>query len=124
MKWRTVVADDEPLSAKRMLRLLAKYQEEIEVIGIAEDGQKAVEIIDRLEPELIFLDVEMAHLSGLEVSRQMRHQPKVQVFFSASAGYRQEAEACGAFAYLSKPVGQDDMDALMTRIREYQLRQD
>lgn len=115
MKLRTLVADDDALSALRMLRLLAPY-DEVEVVGVADNGMDALEMIDRLAPEVVFLDVEMPLLDGLEVCRRMQHRARVVVFFTASDEYRKEASEAGAFAYMCKPVGADEIDELMGRI--------
>jgi two-component system LytT family response regulator len=118
MKLRTLVADDDRLSVVGLLRLLRPYEGEIEVVGVAEDGRDAVEMIDRLKPELVFLDVEMPQLDGFEVTRQSRHRPSVVVFFSASSSYRQQAKEAGSLAYICKPAGQDEMQGLMQQIRQ------
>lgn len=117
MKLRMLVADDDELSARRMLRLLAPYEDQVEVIGVAENGMDALEMIDRLGPEVVFLDVEMPLLDGLEVCRRMQHRARVVVFFTASDEYRKEAKEAGAFAYICKPVGADEISELMERIR-------
>jgi two-component system, LytTR family, response regulator len=116
MRLRTVIADDEMLSVRSLVRLLAPYEGEIEVIGIADNGRNAVEMIDRLRPDLVFVDVEMPLLDGFEVTRQMQHRPLI-VFFTATHQYQELAERCGSLAYLCKPIGHDDIAQLMTRIR-------
>ncbi|HEY0143953.1 MAG TPA: response regulator [Thermoanaerobaculia bacterium] len=116
MKLRMLVADDDALSAGRMLRLLAPYGDQVEVIGVAENGIEALEMIDRLAPEVVFLDVEMPLMDGIEVCRRMQHRARV-VVFTASDAYRKEAREAGAFAYMCKPVGADEISELMGRIR-------
>lgn len=117
MKYRTLVADDDRLSVVSLLRLLRPFDDEIELVGVAEDGSEAVEMMDRLRPELAFLDVDMPKLNGFEVTRQSQHRPAVVVFFSASSRYRREAAECGSLAYLCKPVGHDEIQILMNQIR-------
>ena len=116
MKIRTVIADDDTLSVRALMRLLGRYQEEIEVIDIARNGQEGVEMVNRLRPDLTFVDVTMPVLDGFEMARRLEHKP-VLVFITAADGQQREAEAAGGLALLYKPIGHDDIAALMTRVR-------
>lgn len=113
---RTVIADDDELAVRSLLRLLAPYGEEIDVIGIAQNGKEGLELIDRLRPELAFVDVAMPLLDGFEMYRQLTHKPLV-VFTTAESGQRRHAEASGALALLFKPIGHEDIAALMSKVR-------
>ena len=115
-KVRTILVDDDALSVRNLLRLLGPFEEEIDVIGIATDGVKGLEMIDRLLPDLIFLDVELPLLDGFEVSRRMR-QPAIVVFVTASSSYGREAKRSGSLACLCKPIGHDEMNELMNKVR-------
>lgn len=117
MRLRTVIADDDPLAVRSLLRLLSRFEEEIEVISIANNGREGLEMIDRLRPELTFVDVAMPLLDGFEMARQLTHKP-VLIFTTAADGRPHEAEAAGGFALLFKPIGHDDIESLMKRIRE------
>src|SRR5215212_12206364 len=74
VKVRTLVVDDEPL-ARAGLRAMLTAFDWVEVVGEAADGEAAVEEINRLQPELVFLDVQMPGLIGTEVVRRLEHQP-------------------------------------------------
>ena len=63
---RTLIVDDEELGRERLRTLLAKEQR-IELVGEAGDGKSAVAAIEKLKPELVFLDVQMPELNGFEV---------------------------------------------------------
>ena len=63
MKVRALVADDEPLAREGLRAMLTAF-EWVEVVGEADDGEVAVEAINRLHPELVFLDVQMPGLLG------------------------------------------------------------
>ena len=69
----TVVIDDEKLALEELSYLLKDYPE-IEVIGSAENGLQAVDLIGKLEPDLVFLDVQMPGLDGMGVIRKLREQ--------------------------------------------------
>src|SRR5262249_23486098 len=65
---RVLVADDEPLARARLEDLL-RHQPSAELVGTAADGDEAVEAIERLRPDLVFLDVQMPGKTGVEVVR-------------------------------------------------------
>src|SRR6266446_229472 len=67
----TIVADDEPLAREELTFLLGQF-DDIEVIATASNGLEAVELIERLEPDLAFLDIQMPGLDGLGVVRKLR----------------------------------------------------
>ena len=73
----TVIADDEAPARDELLFLLQEYPE-IEVVGTATNGLEAVERIEELEPDLVFLDVQMPGLSGAETTRALRREPGLQ----------------------------------------------
>jgi two-component system response regulator LytT len=102
----TVVVDDEQLAADELSYLLKDFSE-VEVIGTASNGLQAVELIRKLEPELVFLDVHMPGLDGLSVMRKLREQDAELPYFILVTAYEQhavEAFRLKAMDYLLKPV--------------------
>jgi len=102
----TIVVDDEQLACDELSYLLKDFPE-IEVIGAAFNGLQAVEMIRKLEPELVFLDVHMPGLDGLSVMRQLREQGEELPYFIFVTAYEQhavEAFRLKAMDYLLKPV--------------------
>src|SRR6185436_19013075 len=67
VKRRALIVDDEREARRRLARLLAAHSEEIEIAGEAVDGSSAVEAIQKLEPDVVFLDIEMPALDGFGV---------------------------------------------------------
>lgn len=116
MRLKTVIADDDTLAVRSLMRLLSKFEGEIEVISIARNGKEGLEMIERLRPELTFVDVAMPILDGFEIARRLTHKP-VMVFMTTAGTERHEAEAAGAIALLFKPIGRDDIEALMNQVR-------
>lgn len=113
----TVVIDDEKL-AREELSFLLKDFSEIEVIGSAENGLQAVDLIDRLEPDLVFLDVQMPGIDGIGVIRQLREQstPLPQfVLVTAFDNYAIEAFRMEAMDYLLKPVDKERLTETVQR---------
>ncbi|NNF05066.1 MAG: response regulator, partial [Rhodothermales bacterium] len=67
---RVLIVDDEVL-ARDTVRLLLAEQKDIEVVGEAADGASAVDLIREMEPDLVFLDVQMPNLTGIEVIEEI-----------------------------------------------------
>lgn len=111
----TLIVDDEPIARAGMRRTLDEV-EWIECIGEAANGIAAVEMIDALKPELVFLDIQMPGLIGTDVVRRLQHQPFV-VFTTAYAQHAVSAFELGALDYLLKPFGEDRLRATLDRIR-------
>lgn len=88
----------------------------VEVVGEAADGEAAVEAIDRLQPELVFLDVQMPGLFGIDVLRRIERQPFI-IFTTAFSQHAVSAFELGAVDYLLKPFGPARLSAAMERIR-------
>ncbi|MET0399324.1 MAG: LytTR family DNA-binding domain-containing protein [Longimicrobiaceae bacterium] len=115
MKVRTLVVDDEPVARAGLRAMLAAF-DWVEVVGEAADGLAAVEAIERLRPELVFLDVQMPGLLGTDVLRRTLRQPLV-VFTTAYSQHAVGAFELGAVDYLLKPFGPTRLAAAMERIR-------
>lgn len=102
---RSLIVDDE-LDARARLNRLLVHHPEIEVVGQAEDGLEAVEKIEALRPDLLFLDIEMPGLTGFEVLRSIPPATPVPLVIFIT-GYDQHTLAAfqtNALAYLLKPV--------------------
>ena len=112
---RALLVEDEP-EARRMLREFLAEAPWVELVGEVADGREAVSQIDRLEPKLVFLDVRLPELSGLEVLQKIRHQPEV-VFATAFDRYAVAAFELGALDYLLKPFGRERFHRMLQRVR-------
>ena len=112
---RAVIAEDEEL-ARASLRRLVSEVDWVELVGEAGDGHAAVEAIDRLRPDLVFLDVMLPELTGLEVLQQIQHQPLV-VFTTAYERFAVTAFELEALDYLVKPFGSRRFHETMERVR-------
>lgn len=115
MNVRTLVIDDEPI-ARAGLRAMLLAFEWVEVVGEAADGESAVAAIESLQPELVFLDVQMPGLLGTEVIGRIERQPLI-IFTTAFAEHAVIAFELGAVDYLLKPFGPRRLSAAMERIR-------
>lgn len=116
MKYRSVIVEDEELSRKRMRRLLAAFPEDIEVVGEADNGIQAVEIIRGLNPDLLFLDINLPGLDGFQLLGNLDRQPAV-IFTTASDQHALEAFKTYAVDYLLKPIDQDALRKSVEKLR-------
>ena len=111
-----LLVEDEP-EARRSLREFLRGVGWIRVAGEAADGRAAVEAIDRLKPDLVFLDVQLPEMTGLAVLEKARHAPEV-VFTTAYDQYAVAAFEIGALDYLVKPFGRARFLKTLERLRE------
>ena len=112
---RTLIVEDEPL-ARRTLREILADVPWLECIGEAENGARAVEMIDSLTPDLVMLDIEMPELSGIQVLDRISHEPAI-IFTTAFDRYAVSAFELEALDYLLKPFGRARCLAALERAR-------
>jgi len=100
-----IVVDDEQLARDELCFMLEELGS-VNVIGRAGNGHEALSLIDRLEPDLVFLDVQMPGLTGFEVARRIREHktPPQLIFVTAYDRHAIEAYEVDAVDYLLKPV--------------------
>ncbi|MBC8006712.1 MAG: response regulator transcription factor [Prolixibacteraceae bacterium] len=113
----TVVIDDEKLALEELLYLLKDYPE-VEVVASADNGIQGVEIIEKYEPDIVFLDVQMPGLDGMGVIRTLReHSDELPYFVLVTAyeNYAIEAFSMEALDYLLKPVEKVRLDRTIER---------
>jgi two-component system LytT family response regulator len=115
MKFTAVIVEDEPL-ARTTLRDLTAGVAWLDVIGEAADGLAAVELINTRKPDLVFLDVNLPELSGLDVLKRLLHEPAV-VFTTACDQHAIAAFELAAVDYLLKPFGRQRFDQALVRAR-------
>lgn len=102
---RTILADDEQPSRERLRLALAGYPD-IEVVAEAATGVQALELIQGLKPQLVFLDIQMPLMTGFEVLRQLKTRPSV-IFITAYDEYALKAFEVHAVDYLLKPFSKE-----------------
>ena len=115
MSLRSLIVDDEPLARKR-LRTLLRAESRIEIVGEAVDGPTAVEAIRRLEPDLIWLDVQMPGLDGFGVLEAIgANAMPATIFVTAHDQYALQAFEAHAIDYLLKPFDRTRLRAAVDR---------
>src|SRR5262245_21219733 len=119
MDLRAVLVDDEQLARDELGYLLGQLGG-VEVIGQATNGLEAITIIDRLRPDVVFLDVQMPGLTGFEVARRLLdvHAPSRIIFVTAYDQHAIEAFDVNAVDYLLKPVEPGRLEVAVDRARQ------
>jgi two-component system LytT family response regulator len=113
---RVVIVDDEILARQRIEDLLAK-EEQVEIAGIATNGIEALSVIRELHPDLVFLDVQMPGLTGLQVAEQLGDAMPVTIFTTAYDQFAIQAFDVAATDYLVKPFDDDRFAQALRRAR-------
>src|SRR5262245_41951502 len=116
MRCRALLADDDELALKRLRDVLALCKE-VTVLGEARNGMEAVEMASALDPDLLFLDVEMPGLDGFQVARKVGSRPLV-VFVTGHSHHRRAAMDHGAIGYVEKPVAASDIRSIVDRVQQ------
>jgi two-component system response regulator LytT len=115
-----ILVDDEKLATEELAYQLRDYQD-IEIVATASNGIEALKLIEDLEPDLVFLDVQMPGLDGLGVIRKLRESSAPLPYFVMATAYDQyavEAFRWEALDYLLKPVEKDRLAMAVERARK------
>lgn len=99
----TILIDDEILAIERMKRLLKPHTDQIKIVAECTNPEDAIEKIDEMKPDLIFLDIQMPGSNGFEVLEKIAHQPLI-IFVTAYDQYALQAFETNSIDYLLKPV--------------------
>ena len=114
---RTILVDDEEKSVRALSTLLQRYCPEVEIIGEAGSATRAVEIIEEMKPELVFLDILMPDGTGFDVLEKCRDRSFDVIFVTAFEEHSLRAFQFSALHYLLKPLNFQDLQAAVKRFR-------
>jgi two-component system LytT family response regulator len=113
---RALIVDDEPLARRGIRQLLAPYRD-VTVVGECRDGKEAARALATSAPDLVFLDVQMPGIDGLDlVSLHGAHRMPLIVFVTAHQEYAVQAFEAQALDYLVKPLSEARFGATMARL--------
>ncbi len=119
-KLRTIIVEDEEL-ARNLLKSFLKDFENIELIAECENGFEGVKAINDLQPDLVFLDIQMPKITGFEMLELLEHKPQI-IFATAYDQYALKAFEYNAADYLLKPYSKDRLaeavDKVVDRIQK------
>jgi two-component system, LytTR family, response regulator len=112
-KFRTLIIDDEA-PAREIIKKFLSYREELEIIGEFDDGFSGLKGIREMNPDLVFLDIQMPRLTGLELL-ELLEKPPVIIFSTAYDQYALKAFEMSATDYLLKPYSKDRFDQAIAK---------
>lgn len=114
---KVLIVDDEQL-ARDELRCLLEEAEDVEILGECANAIEAIAAINRLAPEVVFLDIQMPRVTGLEMLSMLdpERMPRI-VFLTAHDAYAVQAFEAHAFDYLLKPTDPDRLEKTLQRLR-------
>lgn len=112
-----LIADDEPLLRQRLASHLARAWPGLRIVAEARNGREAVELFETHEPSIVFLDVHMPGLSGIDAARSMAGRTQI-VFVTAYEQYAVKAFEQGAIDYLVKPFDEARLAQTVARLQE------
>ncbi|MCZ4407501.1 LytTR family DNA-binding domain-containing protein [Cryomorphaceae bacterium 1068] len=116
LKMKVLLIDDERLARKELSSLLEKH-DNIEIIGEAQNADEAKKLIEELNPDLIFLDIQMPGKTGFELLEELEATPEV-IFVTAYDDYAIRAFEVNALDYLLKPVDELRLDHALLKVQE------
>ncbi|HUQ28920.1 MAG TPA: LytTR family DNA-binding domain-containing protein [Usitatibacter sp.] len=114
---RALIAEDEPVLREELVELLGRLWPDLEIAAQAGDGVAALSALEQARPDLMFLDIQMPGMSGLEVARQAAGRCHI-VFITAYDQYAVAAFDEGAVDYVLKPVTAGRLATAVSRLKE------
>ncbi|AEA42080.1 LytR/AlgR family response regulator transcription factor [Fluviicola taffensis] len=118
MKLRAIIVDDERHSLETTALLIRKFCPDVEVIAELQSPIDAVEIINKEEPHLLFLDISMPKMNGFELLNVLTYKDADVVFTTAYDEYALEGFKQGAVHYLVKPIDAEDLVESVQRVKK------
>lgn len=118
---RTLIIDDESPARQRLKELLAPYSETFQLVGEAENGRKALELIHKLNPDLIFLDIQMPGMTGFELIKRLDKIPTI-IFCTAYDQYSLDAFETNSIDYLVKPVKAERLEKTIEKLKRFSVK--
>ncbi len=116
--FKAIVIDDEPAARRLMKNLLEEHRDVVEVIAEAGNGRDAIQKIEALHPDLIFLDIQMPDLTGFEVLEQLMHKPNI-IFTTAYEQYAIKAFENFSIDYLLKPIKEERLEQSIEKLKQF-----
>jgi len=116
--FRAFLVEDEAPARLRVKKLLSDYPVEIEIVGEADHGRMAISEIERLRPEVVFLDIQLPDMTGFSVLEKLSYQPLVIFTTGYEAFAIQAFETCSV-DYLVKPFDADRFEKAIQKLRRF-----
>ncbi len=118
--YKCLIVEDEALARTRLKKLLQNFSNYIEIIGEASDGEEGLHAIEELNPDLVFLDIQMPVLNGFEMLKKLKNQPKI-IFTTAFDQYAIKAFEENSIDYLLKPIEEKRLAKSIDKLRSLEV---
>lgn len=115
---KAVIIDDEHYACQALVTLLKRHCPQVEVVAVCNDAREAASIVRSLQPQLVFLDIEMPHFNGFEVLEQLRPFQFDCIFTTSYDQYAIRAIRFSALDYLLKPVDPEELKAAVQKAEQ------
>jgi two-component system LytT family response regulator len=116
--YRAIIIDDEPAARRLMKNLLQEHSDIVNVVAEAGNGSEAIKKIEELNPDLIFLDIQMPDLTGFEVIEQLKRKPNI-IFTTAYEQYAIKAFETFSIDYLLKPIKEERLKQSLEKVKQF-----
>src|SRR5690349_5627340 len=113
---KTIIIDDELRSHEVLKKMLMDRHRDVQVVGSGHNVREGLELVQKLHPELVFLDIEMPDGTGFDLLQQLTNPGFSIIFITAHNKYAITAIHFGALDYLLKPLVEDDLADAMMRV--------
>lgn len=113
---KAVIIDDEHYACQALAALLKKHCPEVEIVAICTSAKEAVKVVRELQPQLVFLDIEMPYLNGFEVLEMLAPIQFECIFTTSYDQYAIKAIRFSALDYLLKPVDAEELKAAVKKV--------
>lgn len=118
---KIVLADDEVFVRKGLIELIPWEEMKFTIVGEANNGKEALEMIKDLEPDLVITDIRMPLVDGLDLIRSVKEHSQLDPFFIIISGYNdfnyaQQALRYGVHDYIMKPIDEEEMTAALRKL--------
>lgn len=104
-----VIIDDELNGIKGLELLLSKFTPDVKVLAITTNPREGIELINQLQPEIVFLDIYMPELNGFDLLKELKSHEFYLIFTTAYEEYGLRALKANAFDYLLKPIDWEEL---------------
>lgn len=117
--FKTIIIDDEENSRNNTRSMLSNYCPEIEVIGEASSGMEGKKLIQELKPQVVFCDINMPGMTGLEMIDSIVHRDFCLIFLTAYSEHGINAVKAGALDYLLKPLMLSELQGAIKKVVQH-----
>src|ERR1700748_920939 len=116
--FKAVIVDDEPPARRLLTELLGEHRQMIHITGEADSGSAAIKLISELQPDVIFLDIQLPDMLGFDVLKELNYKPFV-IFTTAYDEYAIKAFDALSVDYLLKPLKEDRIARSINKLQHF-----